>query len=446
VLLDSMTVLPVNGPRPESLGPWMKPVMDALEKSLGSLKLGQPLVVAVTLGPKDEPAFAVWSPQKLNEQARQEISRILEAQTQAPRPLFVDCHFAFVYHPPGMKQQDDPGIPAKFYPSWRESREYQNANLAEKVRLLRKWCREQAVPLLAGTASQVEEKFEGVRAFGDEVLKLEAGQPIDVEKITFRNPNFWRATMEMASGNVTVAACQISLFAANGELGKAGRLLRLMPQAGDDGRLSSIFLARLKGRIEDIEAATGRRIEEGIRLYDRRQFEKAAATFEAILAENPTSAWACHELLLTRRTMTGSDEVVKDYEAKVYGLDPLYTTLPIVISTGERMYLAMLRFGLTELFQDPSQWKSDHAKYTQTVFDLGEYGYAGLLYWDAFTRVTPGDDEALRHLLYCLERLDVPQIKVFFKPEHSAGFDKIEQARRRRMEEHPAYQAMQKKQ
>jgi hypothetical protein len=117
-----MTVLPVNGPRPESLGPWMKPIMDALEKSLGSLKLGQPLVVAFTLSPRDEPACAVWSPQKLDEQTGREISRILEAQTQAPRPLFGDCHFAFVYHPPGMKEQDDPGIPAKFYPSWRESR------------------------------------------------------------------------------------------------------------------------------------------------------------------------------------------------------------------------------------------------------------------------------------------------------------------------------------
>jgi tetratricopeptide (TPR) repeat protein len=445
-LLESTTILAVNGPRPEVLGPWGSPIMDSLEKSLGSVKLNQPLMVAVTLSPKDEPSFAVWSPEKLNDRVRQEITRILAAQTQAPRPLYVDCHFAFVYHPPGMKEQDDPGIPASFYPSWRESREYQTASLAEKVRLLRKWSRVQALPLLAGTAAQVEAKFEGVRAFGGAVLKLEVNKTMDVEQLTFRDPNFWRATMEMAGGNVTVAATQAFLFAAKGELGKTGRLLQFLPRAVDGQQLASLLLARLRGRLEDIEARTGRRIAEGIRLYDQRQYEKAAAVFENVLKENPASAWACHELLLTRRTMTRSDEVVEDYEAKVYSLDPLYPSAPILVGTGERLYRALLRMGMKELFRDQTKGKSDYAKYTQTVFDLGEYGYAGLLYWDTFTRVTPGDSEALRYFLYCLERLGVRQMKTFFKPECSTGFDRIEQDRRKRMEEHPAYQVMQKKQ
>ncbi len=444
-LLDTAALLPVNGPRPKSLGPWASPIMDALEKFLGSVKMNQPLVVAFTLSPKDEPACAVWSPQKLDEQARQGISRILAAETQAPRPLFVDCHIAFVYHPPGMKPQDDPGIPATFYPSWRESREYQSANLADRVRLVQKWSREQALPLLAGAASQVEEKFEGVRAFGDEVLQLEAGRPIDVEKITFHNPNFWRATIEMAGTDVTISAAQAFLFAANGELGKAGRLLQFLPPARNPERLAALVLARLQGRIEGIEAMTDRRIQAGIRLFGQKQYEKAAAVFEAVLKENPASAWACHELLLTRRTMTGSDAVVQDYETQVYGRDPLYSSAPIHVNTGERVYRAMLRLGMRELFKDPSKSKSDYAKYTQTAFELGEYGYAALLYWGAFERVTPGDYEALRHYLYCLEQLEVPQMKAFFKPEYSTRFDQIDQERRQRMEENPAYQAMQKK-
>jgi len=444
-LLDSSTLLPINGPQPESLGPWASPVMDSLEKFLGSVKLDQSLVVAVTLSPKGEPSFAVLPAAKLSAQARQEITRILTGQAP-PRPLFVDCHLAFVYRPPGIKDRDDPGIPASIYPSWQESREYQSANLAEKIRLVRKWCLEQALPLLAGAASQVDVKFEGVRAFGGEVFQLDSGATIDVERLTFRNPNYWRAMMEMAGGNVTIAACQISLFAANGELGKASRLLQFLPEAGDEAQLPSILLARLRGRIEGIETATSQRIEEGIRLYDRRQYEKAAVVFESVLKENPASAWAWHELLLTRMTMTRSKDVAKDYEAKVYGLDPLYPSAPILVSTGERAYRALLRLGLKELFQDKAKWKSDCTKYAQTVFDLGEYGYAGLLYWEMFTRVTPGDDNALRHFLYCLERLDVPQMKAFFKPEYSAGFDKIEQDRRQRMEEHPAYRAMQQKQ
>jgi tetratricopeptide (TPR) repeat protein len=444
-LLQSSTILPVNGPEVKALGSWASPTMDALERLLDSTDLDQPVIVAITLRPKGDPEFTIVAPEKLGAEARQKITQMLTEQTP-PRPLFVDCHFAFVYHPKKMKAGNDPGIPASLYPSWRESREYQNAALPEKTRLLRKWCREQVIPLLAGAASQVEPKFEGVRAFGNDVLKLDPSGVMDVEKLTFRNPNFWRAAMEMAGGDMTITGCQVCLFTANGELGKAGRLLQFMPRRADGEHLASILVARLRGRIEDIEAATGKRIEEGIRLFERRQHEKAAAAFEAILKDNPASAWACHELLLTRMTMKRSDEVVKDYEAKVYGLDPLYPSPPIHVDTGERAYRALLRLGIREMFKDRSKGREDCKKYAQTALDLGEYGYAGLLYWAIFTGIDPGNDDALRHFLYCLEQLDVPQIKKFFKPECSAGFDQIERDQRQRMEEHPAYQAMHKKQ
>ncbi len=146
--------------------------------------------------------------------------------------------------------------------------------------------------------------------------------------------------------------------------------------------------------------------------------------------------------------ITRSKDVAKDYDAQVYGLDPLYPSAPIVVSAGEgeRFYRAMLRMTAKELFRDKSKWKSDYTKYAEIVLDLGEYGYAGLLYWEIFTGVAPGDDEALKRFLYCMERLDVPQMKAFFKPEYSAESDKIERDRRQRMEEHPAYRAMQDKQ
>ncbi len=444
-LLQSSAILPVNGPEVEALGSWASPIVDALEKLLDSTDLDQPVIVAITLRPQGDPESTIVASEKLGAAARQKITQMLTEQTP-PRPLFVDCHFAFVHHPKGMKERNNPGMPASLYPSWRESRDYQGATLPERVRLLRQWSREQAIPLLAGAASQVEPKFEGVRAFGNDVLKIDPSGVMDVEKLTFRNPNFWRGAMEMAPGDMTITGCQVCLFAANGELGKAGRLLQFMPRRTGGEHLASILVARLGRRIADIKAATGKRIEEGIRLFERRQHKKAAAAFEAILKDNPTSAWACHELLLTRMAMTRSKEVAEDYEAMVYGLDPLYPTTPIHVDTGERLYRGVLRMSMRELFKDKSRWKDDFLKYTQIVFDLGEYGYAGLLYWEIFTGVSPGDDAALAHFLYCLEQLGVPQIKENFKPEFSAGFDRIERDRRQRMEEHPAYQAMQKKQ
>jgi tetratricopeptide (TPR) repeat protein len=444
-LLDSSPVLPVNGPGIEALGPWASPAMDSIEKVLDSAGLDQPVIMVITLRPKAKPEFAVVASEKLGAEARQKIVQMLE-QPAPPRPFFVDCHFAFVYHPRKMKASNDPGIPASLYPSWQESRQYQGAATAEKVRLLRKWCREQVVPLLAGAATQADSQFEGVRAFGDRILHLDPNQPFDVEKLTFHDPNFWRATLEMARGNSTIAGCQIALFAANGELAKASRLLQFCPHPAEPGNLADLLLARLSRRIDDIEAATGKRIQEGIRLFEQKQYEKAASLLEEILKENPASAWATHELLLTRMTMTHSEEAAKDYDSRVYGLDPLYPMAPIHVDSGERLYRGLLRMSTRELFKNKTRWKEDFKKYAEIVFDLDEYGYAGLLYWNVFTSVDPGNDESLSRLLYCLEKLGAPQIKENFKPEYSAGFDRIEQDRRKRMEEHPAYNAMQKRQ
>ena len=67
------------------------------------------------------------------------------------------------------------------------------------------------------------------------------------------------------------------------------------------------------------------------------------------------------------------------------------------------------------------------------------------MYWNLFTRTRPSDEDLLKHFLYSVDRLGVAEIKTLFRPELSAGFDQIEQARRKRMEEHIAYQSIQKK-
>ena len=209
-LLESTQMLPINGPEVPALGTWASPVMDSLEKLCETLDLKEPLIVAVTLSPRDEPSFAVTLAKKLSPEARQKITQLLSGQNP-PRPRFIDCHLAFVYHPKGLKDSDDPGIPAAMYPAWQESREYQGADLPRKIEMLRSWSRGHAIPLLAGAASQVDPKYEGVKAFGADILKLDTTGTIDVEKATFRNPNFWRATMEMAQADVTVAGCQVFL-------------------------------------------------------------------------------------------------------------------------------------------------------------------------------------------------------------------------------------------
>lgn len=427
-----------------ALGTWAKPLMDSMEKLCETLSLKEPLVMAITLSPQGEPSFAVTPAKDLGPDTRQKITQMITGQNP-PHPRFVDCHFAFVYHPKGLNDGNDPGVPAVLYPAWRETREYQAADLPRKIDMLRAWARGHAVPLLAGAASQVEAQYAGVRTFGADVLKLDTAGKIDVEKATFRSPAFWRATMEMMPGDVTIIGCQACLFVANGELCKARRVLQLAPSEADKEHLAAHLVAKLRARLDGIEAATGGRIREGIRLFDAGQYDKAAATFEAVLKDNPSSAWATHELLLTRFRMTRSNEVVKDYVAKVYGLDPLCPSPPIHVDTGESFYQAFLHLSLGELFKDESKAREDAEKYAQMALDLGEYGYAGVMYWNLFRRTRPFNEDLLRHFLYCVDKLGVAEIKGLFKPEVSAGFDQIDQARRKRMEEHATYKALQKK-
>ena len=100
----------------------------------------------------------------------------------------------------------------------------QRATTAGQLALLRRWAREEALPILAATANGVDEKFGGVRGLGKTLDGLDTSKPLDVEKLTDHNSDYWQAMLEMIPGEPFIPMVRIALDVSNGEIDKARRL------------------------------------------------------------------------------------------------------------------------------------------------------------------------------------------------------------------------------
>ncbi len=72
--------------------------------------------------------------------------------------------------------------------------------------------------------------------------------------------------------------------------------------------------------------------------------------------------------------------------------------------------------------------------------DLGQPGFAAMVYWNAWREIDPAE-YANRNLsedmLYCLEQLGVKDVKTNFPGDHAAQFKRIDAERAKRKQQTP---------
>jgi hypothetical protein len=110
----------------------------------------------------------------------------------------------------------------------RRSTEFRAASTPAKLAIMKRWARFEAIPLMAQMASDAEPKYQGVRNLGTALKGISLEGPIDVEALTDKNPDYWRAMLEMAHGIPLVPAVRVALHAANGEIDAARRIARTL--------------------------------------------------------------------------------------------------------------------------------------------------------------------------------------------------------------------------
>jgi tetratricopeptide (TPR) repeat protein len=445
VLLSLQSLFEVNLPL-ETLGPWGKKVISTCEEIIAKETNAPRLLVQITLRRSGDPVYEISGNPRLSEALASALQKACSTLPKI-RPLYCDLSLRFENLALGAKSplsEDGAFFPKPEIPDQSAFNEYEQASIAAEYAQVRKWANESALPMLGITASRVDRKFEGVVNVGNMILQTNLAQPIDVEKLTFNNSDYWRGVMEMAPGNHLVAASAIILFVANGEFDKAGQLLAFVLPFADRKVLAGNLLEDFAAHLRCLEDKVNGEIRRGIALNDANRFDEAISVYQRLLAIYPCSAWAWYELFFSEIQKGGAKSIVDDGIARwnlaapeIYSRNPLYDiqyhgergkTMGALL---DRLELASLKKGHD---RDPGVY---YGRSAELAVRLECYGCAAHIYWFALNSslklkelglpekkvpaiLDMGDD--ISRYLYCLEKLGCPDLKKNFKDEFSATF------------------------
>jgi hypothetical protein len=433
---------------------WVKPVIAAVESQFKDESASRTVIVQVTLH-RNRPADVTVAGNPALSPG--EIAALQKSAdpAKAPRTKVVDCTFrvqALING--GHPDKNGALVPAIKTPDDHRLAEFRAASTAEKVAILRRWARTEALPILAAAAAHAEAKFEGVRRLGQSIGKLEPDKPIDFAAVTDRNPDCWRALLEMTPGQPFVAAVRVALHVANGEIDRARRYAEVATFFDDRKNLFSRVLGEFGMMKDNFYKDVDSRINQGIALHDKDQLAEALKVYGAVLKDYPNSAWAHYEQFHTLRAVAvargGPDAIARadwpKVRAVILDCDPLYPMMAEARGA-EEMYELTRRIKINELFKDRAKDVTDIVQYADIALDLKDYGFAAMIYWNSLTLGKPDDAnvvERIDYFLYCLEQLGVKNLKENFNGDHAAAFARIKAQRRELMEKNAAFRAGEK--
>jgi len=447
VLLEPDFYVGENFPDLKAFADPTKPILEFSAAALAAEKNPPRLLVQVTLRKIGEPTIELAGDPAL----RPEFAKALHAKLAAlplPHPPLCDIHFRIQ----SLAKGEEPFAAAASYRPrlpLPANDAFVAAALPAQLALLRDWARDEALPLLAHQAASVDPKFAGVIATGRKVQQLDLSKPLDVEQLTYRDPDFWRGVMEMSPGNQLVGAMPLLLFVANGEIAKAGHLYSVLRPNTLDKSSAGLLLDRLGGMLGPFTRQHNDRIQTGIKLHDKGRYHEAIKVYRDILADYPSSAWARYELffstlfrdkLMPPRSQADLDQHWEAAAAEIYMLDPLYD-VQMTGSRGKNLGSMIDRLTLRSMEEKPpSDPIQTFATKAEIALHLGRYGEAAQTYWqllfrkgDAHVQLindkqsrTLTTEQLITRYLYCLEQLGAPQWKSQFKGDFTEAFKQLD--------------------
>jgi len=425
---------------------WVKPIFEVLDKRFQSETKPRTVVVEVTLhpdGPADvlvgaRPALAdadVRAIQKAADTSRSPHSRVVDATFRIEAKLNG-----------GTPEKSGPFTPPLPSPGDRKLARFKPASTKEKLALIESWARNEAIPLLGEFARRRDRlEHQATRDFGKLLASIKRDGPIDVPALSEKNDFFWRAMIEAPSGDQLVPAAWVALCAANGQLDYARRIADAIEPFSAEGFGSSELLREFRWRVQLFDQDLEERIQKGIALNDDGHYDEAIKVYDSVLADDPASAWAHYELFQSKvaKSLKSKTPVALDWPAArkaILQADPLYGSMASAESPDE-LYDLLLRREIQTLFSDEHNATRDIFRYADIARDLGQPGFAAMLYWNAKRSIKP-DAHENRNLtadaLYCLEMLGVIEVKTKFPGDHAAEFKRLDAERAKRKKESPA--------
>jgi len=297
----------------------------------------------------------------------------------------------------------------------------------------------------------------GVRNVGKMLARLSYDTPLDVEKLTFQNPDYWRGVVEMVPGDHQVIATSVLLFVANGEIDKAINLFGLARPFSQPGTLAANLYQLLGEMLDSLMSDVQWEIKQGIALHDEGKYDAAIAAYNKLLADYPCSAWARYELFLSQVEKLGvrpgvstelpSEDVKALWEKssrEIYRMNPLLDN-QFIAKPGESVASMRDRFEIRALLKNRPQDNGEYyGRSARAMMNLGAYGYAAHAYFltmpakfvlkeSSESKKSKDNlkelslDDVLARFLYCLEKLGCTDLKKNFKDDFTPAFQKLDE-------------------
>lgn len=335
-------------------------------------------------------------------------------------------------------------------PSDKVQAAYTQANLKEKMALNKAYAVEQALPVLSAYEIIVDKQFAGVKGLGTSIRQKDFKKTQDVSELTSRNSDYWRACMEMTTGNQLIPVTKIAMLMSQGEFDHAMKYVEMIRLFAEPKSAPTAYLKEISRRLKEFNKALQVEIDKGIAEHDKGEYEKAIVIYKNILSQYPNSAAAKYELYysqnaldLKNKTVTTSERQLWDNsKASIYQSNPLYP-MDVRAGSGKEMYLMFRRQATQSLFKDDAQTLKDVYLYADIAMDLGVYDFAAQLFWLSAS-YDKNQEDAITKFLYCLEKLGVKSLKENFKGDFEKAFKDLEKKKLEDMENDPMYKSFKK--
>lgn len=429
------------------LYPWNKRVKASIKAFLALEKGNHDVMILVTM-PKGKPAFVeVSSRPQLKKETTDHLIRRIESLSRPPRSRLTE--YAYLIEAKVGKGCEDPQLkflPKLALPEEKVQAKFEAADLKGKSELFQEWIIEDVLPVLAYYEDTLQTRLKGVNAIG-QMLKEKQFLEKSSRELTIENSNYWRATMEIESGNGLVILSKICIHIANGEYDLAKRYLNVAQAFPEQNSMALNFYKQFDFRMEWLFDDIREQIRIGKKFQIEGDFESAALHFEEQLKILPKSAVFNYEKYYSRSLLISDREpeyiiqLWKDCKETVYACDPLFN-MNVPARNSKDLYLMSKRHEINLLFDNQVSIKENILEYADIALDLEVYGFAAHMYWliignkpDEFP-----DRDILAHYLYCLEKLgDTENIRSFEEEYTHQKFKKIERERKRAMETSSVY-------
>jgi tetratricopeptide (TPR) repeat protein len=159
-------------------------------------------------------------------------------------------------------------------------------------------------------------RFEGVVAFGRALQAIKDETNFDVAKLTNHSKDYWRAVLEMTPRDFSILFAHAHLYAARGETAWADVYFLLGSlTAGKNNRTELDKYKRLRN---ELNRRAGGEIGKGIKYHDKREYDKAIAIYDRVIAEHPNCALAYYEKGLSYMMMSKTYPSFKEKALQMY--------------------------------------------------------------------------------------------------------------------------------